>query len=114
MAFKSVAVAWLSGGALLVGYAGFAWLRSQRTPRRAHRYATDANPEDVEPLSQRLERVPEELALDFDADFEPPANSNGRRQRTDLGALFISRATEAFSPFHAGLEASPATPRVPR
>lgn len=114
MAFKSVAVAWLSGGALVMGYAGFAWLRSKRGTPQVRRFATDADPADVEPLSQRLERVPEELALDLEADFEPPANSNGRRQRSDLGSLFLARATDAFSPFSAGGETSPMTPRVPR
>ena len=99
MAFKSVAVAWLGGAALIIGYAGFAWLRGPRASRPAQRFATDANPEDAEPLSQRLERVPEELALNRDDALEPPASSNGRKPSSELASLFLSRATGAFSPF---------------
>ena len=96
MAFKSVSIAWLTGGALLMGYAGFEWLRSTRGRHGARRVSTNPH---AEPLSQRLQRVPRELALNFDDALELAASSNGRKPISELSARFLSRATGAFSPF---------------
>ena len=102
MAFKNVAIGWLSGGVLLLGYAGYAWVRGTRAgssrPTNLDRSAPEPTHGDVEPLSERLERVPEELALGGDYGTEPePANGNAPGQRSDLGALFLARAAGALS-----------------
>lgn len=94
MAIRSVAVPLLSGGALLLGYAAFAWLRPK--PRALSLLSEPRV--DVEPLSDRLEHVPEELALDLAND--PPLDERGSVHPSDLGALFLARATESLSPFH--------------
>ena len=107
MAIRNLAVLWLSGGALLLGYAAFAWLRSKRRGAPAAAESGRLDREDVEPLSQRLERVPEELVLDFDTldrdpEYEHPPQSRVIAPRSALGDLFLARATEALSPrgFH--------------
>jgi hypothetical protein len=94
MAIRSVAVPLLSGGALLLGYAAFAWLRPK--PRALPRLSEPR--EDLEPLSDRLEHVPEESALDLSHD--PPLDEHASVHPSDLGALFLARATESLDPFH--------------
>ncbi|MET0789929.1 MAG: hypothetical protein ABW061_00280 [Polyangiaceae bacterium] len=99
MAIKNVVIPWVSGGALLLGYAAFAWLRGQRVSRRTERGDTlPANEYEVAPFSDRLEHVPEELAFASEAPL--PANSNQAPvPRVDRGALFLGRAASALSPF---------------
>jgi hypothetical protein len=96
MAFRTVAFPLFSGGALLLGYAAFSWLGSK--PRHARAPAL-TNRQEVEPLSDSLEHVPEELALDVSHD--PPFVATASVHSSGLGALFLGRATSAFSPFHA-------------
>lgn len=92
MAFKSIAIPWLSGSLIVVGYAAFSWLRGKR-PRRTR--AVRAS-QPAQPLSEYLEHVPDELALSLD-DESLPANTNALPQNADLGALFLGRASEALS-----------------
>lgn len=107
MAFRNVAVPWLSGGLIVLGYAAFSWLRTKRArptdDERAERAARPAR--SSEPRSMRLEQLPDEQALDFDS--QAPANRNARSRSADLGALFLGRASEALSPFHMGPEWPP-------
>jgi len=100
VAFRSVAVPWLGGGLLVLGYAAFNWLRARR-PHRHREQAAGLPHQLPEPLAASLERVPDELALDLDA--EPlPANSNASSQRAELSALFLGRASAALSAVHFG------------
>ncbi len=114
MAIKNVVIPWISGGALLLGYAAFAWLRGQRGRAAGPASAPDApavldapEPHDAlagdqyerAPLLDQLKRVPEELALDSEAEPASPANSNGAARHAELGALFLGRATSALSRF---------------
>jgi hypothetical protein len=92
MAIKSVAVSFLSGGALLLGYAAFARLRP-----RARAVPVPERRADLEPLSERLEHVPEEQALDVSGD--PPLNEQAVLPPSAVGALFLGRAIGALSPF---------------
>ena len=92
MAFKNIVVPWLSAGGLLLGYAGLSWLRARRGA------PTRRGDETVAPLSEGLERVPEEFALDPD-EFALPANGNGAPHDSKLGASFLGRATGGLSPF---------------
>ena len=105
MAIKNVVIPWISGGALLLGYAAFAWLRGQRGNAqhltRASEPPDALAPPDAEraPLSDQLKRISEELALDSESQPARPANSNGAARHADLGALFLGRATSALSRF---------------
>jgi hypothetical protein len=116
VAYKNVAVAGLGGGALLLGYAGFSWLRAKRAARTPgdHFAVRGARRQDVAPLSERLEHLPEESALGFEADTDLAANSNAFAHRIELGGLFFARATDALSPFHWPDDHIPETKRVPR
>ncbi len=92
MAIKSVVVPWFSGGALLLGYAAFAWLRGKRAlpstpPPPAH--------EAFAPLAENLERVPEELALRAEA----PHARHSARSAFDHDAQFLDRSIRALDPF---------------
>jgi hypothetical protein len=101
VAFKSIAVPWLGGGLIVVGYAAFNWLRDKRLQREradADRLAR----ESPKPLAANLEHVPDELALDLETETLP-ANSNASA-RAELGALFLGRATSALAPIHFGPE----------
>lgn len=93
MAFKSVAIPWLSGGLVVIGYAAFSWLRAKR-PWSAQQIASSQEP--AQPLFEHLEHVPEELALSVD-DESLPANTNALPRNADLGALFLGRASQALS-----------------
>ncbi|HYQ04875.1 MAG TPA: hypothetical protein VER96_39640 [Polyangiaceae bacterium] len=108
MAFRSVAVPWLGGGLIVLGFAAFNWLRSKRTryERSGAHPPTRARPQ---PLSASLEHVPDELALDLDSE-SLPANSNASSRSAERGALFLGRATAALSPIHFG----PGWPEVAR
>lgn len=100
MAFRSAAVPWLGGGLMVIGYAAFNWLRAKR-PQRDRADAHRLPHESPAPLAASLEHVPDELALDLEA--EPlPANSNASPQRAELGALFLGRASTALSSVHFG------------
>lgn len=102
MAFRNVAVPWLSGGLVVLGYAAFSWLRAKRSPHaRPERELEQRRLEVAEPLAAQLEQVPDEAALDLES--EPlPANSNALSRTADLGALFLGRASGALSPFNFG------------
>ena len=108
MAFRSVAVPWLSGGLLMLGYAGYSWLRAKRALPKAPS-PSETEPIEIELLSSKLEHVPDEVAIDSEP--EPvPANNNALRRNADLGALFLGRASQALSPFQFG----PDWPSQPR
>ena len=101
MAFKSVALPLLSGAALMVGYLAVTRLRG---PRRPKQYSDRPLGVETEPLSQRLEHVPEELALDADSvpdcDVDAPQfNEHASEYASEIRALFIARVTEALDPF---------------
>ncbi|MEI9951781.1 MAG: hypothetical protein WDO74_23075 [Pseudomonadota bacterium] len=101
MAFRNIAVPWLSSGLVLLGYAAFSWRRAKRAT--LERSAPKALPrhEAVEPLSARLEHIPEEHALDLEPE-RLPANNNALPRAASLGALFLGRASDALSPFQVG------------
>ena len=100
MAFRSVTIPWLGGGLVVLGYAAFNWLRSKRT-QRARAELPSLGQQSLEPLAATLERIPEELALDLEA--EPPsANSTAVSSSAELGALFLGRASTALSPVQFG------------
>ncbi len=101
MAFRNIAVPWLSSGLLLLGYAAFSWRRAKRAD--GERSAAKALPphETLEPLSARLEHIPEEHALDLEPE-RLPANNNAAPRGAHLGALFLGRARDALSPFQVG------------
>ena len=96
MAIKSVVIPWIGGSAVLLGYAAFAWVRQRSRAGSARRALTPVGYE-LAPFSDRLEHVPEELALE--AEPALPANTNAATRHADLGALFLGRATSALSPF---------------
>lgn len=123
MAFRSVVFPFLGGGAVLLGYAAFSWLRTRSAAlsssgpstlreaglpevadatlpaRGAEREAFVA---DEEPLSQRSSDLPEVLELDLDFEDELPmdhASLHDSVAPEDIGALFLARATDALSPF---------------
>ena len=96
MAFRSVAVPLLSGGALLIGYAAFAWLR----PKRRGPIAVPEPREALAPLFEQLEQLPEHAALDTTCD--PPLDDRAAARPSQLGALFLARASGALSPFEFG------------
>jgi hypothetical protein len=94
MPVRSVALPLLSGGAVLLGLAAFTWLRP-----KARGLVRRRAPE-VEPLSHRLEHLPEESALDLASD--PPLDEHASAHASDIGALFLGRAVGALSPFNHG------------
>jgi hypothetical protein len=100
VAFKNVVVPWLSGGALLLGYATFAWLRGRKGPIKNSKGGTTLTDYEPEPLSDQLERVPDAFVTDSE-EQALPANSNGLSRQADLGALFLGRAASALSPFQS-------------
>jgi hypothetical protein len=107
VAIKNVVIPWFSGGALVLGYAAFAWLRGRRGVRRADvPDAALASPPDVAPLSEALEHVPEELALNSEAEAAPESSERPRSVHREgashhAGALFLGRVSAAFSPFES-------------
>jgi len=85
---------------MVLGYAAFNWLRAKR-PDRDRQQTDELLRESPRPLAASLERVPDELALDLEA--EPlPANSNAATPRAELGALFLGRASSALSAVRFG------------
>src|SRR4051812_25850033 len=90
VAIRSVAVPWLGGGLMILGYAAFNWLRAKKSSRTRTLAVPRARP-SASPLAASLPRVPDELALDLEAE-PPPANINATTQRAELGALFLGRA----------------------
>jgi len=110
VALRNVGVPWL-GGALVLGYAAFSWLRAKRAGRERSKSKVLQRCEahqPVELLSSRLERV-EESALEMES--EPRrANDAALPRSAALGALFLGRASEALSPFRFG----PDWPSAPR
>jgi hypothetical protein len=97
VAIRSVAFPLLSGGALLLGYAAFAWLRAKP---RALLAAQEPSFEHVQPLAEHLEHVPESLALDASSDEGLLEEEPLSARSSHIRALFLARLTEALSPFH--------------
>jgi hypothetical protein len=95
VAIRSVAFPLLSGGALLLGYAAFAWLRAKP---RALLAAQEPSFEHVQPLAEHLEHVP--LALDASSDEGLLEEEPLSARSSHIRALFLARLTEALSPFH--------------
>lgn len=96
MAIKNVVIPWIGGGAVLLGYAAFAWLRPRE--RGPVSRAELPRPEyEVAPRSDQLEPVAEGQALEPESSL--PAAPSGVARHRDLGALFLGRATSALSPF---------------
>ncbi len=114
MAFKHLVVPWAFGGALVLGYATFAWLRGKRgnSPQVGNRGESRTSYEPA-PLSDQLERVPEELALAPELEAELPANNNSGTRGVELGALFLGRASSSLSPFSNPSFSAPRHGRVP-
>lgn len=100
MAFKNWVAPSTFGAALVLGYASFAWSRGKRgkSPQIAKPESPPTSYERA-PLSDRLERVPEALALSVDPEAELSANNNASPRGAELGALFLGRAASALSPF---------------
>jgi hypothetical protein len=87
---------------MILGYAAFNWLRAKRSPREGAPTVPRARPSAF-PLAASLPRVPDELALNREA--EPlPANHAATAQRAELGALFLGRASTALSAVHFGAD----------
>jgi hypothetical protein len=120
VAIRSVAIPLLSGGAVLLGYAAFSWLRKKgpahelRGPTTlrdagltAEASESEAPESEVGPLSRRSLDAPDLLVLDLDFEDELSAHEASRDDSVapeDIGALFLARATDALSPFGGGLE----------
>lgn len=109
MAFRDVAVPWLSGGLIVLGYAAFSWRRAKRNHHRGPEPEALPASQAVEPLFAHLEHVSDEVVVEL-APEQLPANNNARSRSADLGALFLGRASAALSPFQFG----PEWPEVPR
>jgi hypothetical protein len=107
---KNVVIPWLSGGAVLFGYAAFAWFR-QRQRSASPRGTLTPQGYEVAPLSDRLEHVAEELAPESAPalDSEPALPANHRAARHE--ALFLGRATCALSPFRNNPQQTPTVAR---
>jgi len=99
VAIRDVAVPWLSGGLIVLGYAAFSWRRAKRRHQRLRERERSA----LEPFSAHLERVSDDVVTELKAE-ELPANSNAPARRVDLGALFLGRASDALSQFQFGPE----------
>jgi hypothetical protein len=104
MAFRSVAFPLLSGGALLFGYAAFAWLRAKpralkpapepRSPRAEHEPCVV-----LEPLAEHLEHLSDRLNTDASSDEGMDDEEPQSARATHIRALFLARLTEALSPY---------------
>ena len=102
MAIRNLAIPWLSGGALLLGYAAFGWLRAKRPKAMRTPLPKPEQDAKTEPRPRTGENGPDALVLDFEAldvggRSEPP-QSRVQTPRSALGGLFLARATEALSP----------------
>lgn len=95
MAFRSVAIPWLSGGLVVLGYAAYSWRRATR--QRGGRES--ARP--PEQVSSRPEQAPPGSAREPRSEA-PPASGNAHARSADLGALFLGRASVALSSFQPG------------
>jgi hypothetical protein len=85
---------------MVLGYAAYNWLRAKR-PHRNRDEAVRLPSQSPEALAASLETVPDERALNLEAD-PIPVNSNASSQRAELGALFLGRASSALSGVHFG------------
>ena len=126
MPFRTAVVPFLGGGALLLGYAAFSWLRTRRAALNGPTTLREAGlleaPDAFEPsdagdaraveheapvadeqeLSAPFADVPEVLELDLDFEDEPSSDYASLHDSVapeDIGALFLARATDALSPF---------------
>jgi hypothetical protein len=121
VAIRSVAIPLVSGGAVLLGYAAFSWLRKKGPTQELHGPTTlreagltaepsesEAPESDVGPLSERAPELPGVLELDLDFEDEQraahAASLHDSVAPEDIGALFLARATDALSPFGGGSE----------
>lgn len=100
MALKNLVVPWLSGGALLLGYAAFNWLRGPRASRLISKTTPPTADDNLHPTplkpSSEAKPMPE-LVLDLSEIFETQATSVAPRQKIQLGSLFLGRASETLS-----------------
>ena len=96
MAVKNIVIPWLTGGAILFGYAAFAWSR-RRPP--APRLNSELSGSDYEPtsVSDRLPHLSEDEVLESEP--APLPSHAGSARHVELGARFLGRASSAFSPF---------------
>jgi hypothetical protein len=121
VAIRSVAIPLLSGGAVLLGYTAFSWLRKKGSTQElrgpttlreagltAERGESEAPESDVGPLSERSPEYLEVLELDLDFEDEQRAahevSLHDSVAPEDIGARFLARATDALSPFGGGSE----------
>ena len=93
MAFKSVAVPWLGGGLIVLGYATFSWLRA----RHLGGGRAEPTPRQLPPLPNGRALLLAEMAQAWAR--EPHANGDPSAHRAALGASFLGRASVALSPF---------------
>lgn len=107
IALRSAALPWLGGGALLVGYAAFSWLRSHKPRLESKPPTASPRPVALGEDSTSVFRSPErpshiarrelDLQPGEDEEYDSVVPEN-------LGALFLARATEALSPLSRHLE----------
>ena len=110
MAIKNVVIPWLSGAALLTGYAAFAWVRGRRRPESTLIQRASSDSDEVAPLSERLEPLePLERASEDSATASelPKHDHNSGARHADLGARFLGRASSALSPFQSAANRGP-------
>jgi hypothetical protein len=97
MAIRSVAFPLLSGGALLFGYAAFAWLRAK--PRALVSAPEPRLPLELQPSAEHVEHVPDTLGIDASSDEAMEDEAPLSARATHIRALFLARLTEALSPY---------------
>jgi len=100
VAFRSVAVPLLGGGALLAGYATVAWLRGRPERRPGKPAQPGARDSEPAPRSGTFVRGLEPLELDLEQELNE-SHHRANEHAAKIGSLFLGRALEAFSPFEA-------------
>ncbi len=104
MAIKQMTLSALTGGVLMLGYAAWSRWRAASPPRVAPSPALDALDLDFDDLlpSEEVTVNANEQLVDFSAEFEHD-EEEGAVAPEDLGVRWLTRATEAMSPFGHGL-----------
>ena len=106
MALKNLTIPWITGGALLLGYAVVNLIRT-RTAARGSKVLPPLRAS--EPAAPPPESVTQDLELDLDEEFDAAPPSAVSRQSARLGSLFFARATQSLSP--ADFSTNPPTVR---
>lgn len=106
MALKTLTIPWITGGALLLGYAVVNLIRSRIAAPSSKALPPLCASEPPAPPRAALTQT---LELDLDEDFEAAPPSAVSRQSARLGSLFFARATQALSP--ADFSTNPAAVR---